>query len=205
MKGRPRHSLQRAEATGATKHNPARYKTRKPPTLPPLGRAPAHMSEAERRCWTAFKRELALAVAAPPTRVGPPPLRATRVDPMPVKSRRSKRRNLTSQAELEAWSMAFEPGHDYLGDIVIDGQHPYWVTPIPRDVLEAQWRRMGAAYLARRPPPRDGRTPYALEHSETRRAGSAVSASTCPVTAEARPGRPTLHLTAPQALGAKPA
>ena len=57
LRGRPRISLQKAEATGATKHNPARFKGRKPPSLPPLGRPPAHLTDVEKRCWAAFRRE----------------------------------------------------------------------------------------------------------------------------------------------------
>lgn len=80
---------------------------------------------------------------------------------MPVKTRRSKRRGTAPEMQVDMWAGAFEHGADYFGDIVIDGTHPYWTAPIPRDVFEAQWRWLGAAYLSRREPT-PAHVPYAL-------------------------------------------
>lgn len=48
-----RHAQPRevAELKGSTRRNPQRYRKEPPAVDMPLGDAPAHMSEAARRCW----------------------------------------------------------------------------------------------------------------------------------------------------------
>lgn len=48
-----RHSQPRqvAEAKGATRKHPERYRNQPPTVEQPLGTAPEHMSEAARKCW----------------------------------------------------------------------------------------------------------------------------------------------------------
>ena len=60
---------------------------------------------------------------------------------MPVKARRAKRRT-SDAADLAAWEVLFESGHDFFGKLGF------------RDDAEARkaarwaWRRLGAAFLA---------------------------------------------------------
>ena len=87
---------------------------------------------------------------------------------MPVKKRTAKRR-LDPAAELDAWSMAFQCGHDYFGDlpeigVPMDGHGP------DRAAAEAAWHRLGARFLAERRDPVLG-TPWApSEFGEPRHA-----------------------------------
>jgi hypothetical protein len=55
--------------------------------------------------------------------------------------------------------MAFESGHDYLGDLV--KYNVPWGTKVPLDLARGMWRKIGAEWLKRRKPRRQ--KPWALE------------------------------------------
>ena len=90
---------------------------------------------------------------------------------MPVKKRAAKRR-LDALAELAAWSMVFQSGWDYFGDlprigVAMDerGHRP------ERAAAEEAWHRLGARFLAEGADPVQD-TPWALsEFGKPGRAG----------------------------------
>lgn len=49
--GRHRQPRELAEAKGATRRNPQRYRAQPPAVGQPLGIAPAHLSDAAKKCW----------------------------------------------------------------------------------------------------------------------------------------------------------
>ncbi len=51
MKGRPRLPHAVAEATGAIIKNPANFRDRKPPKVPPLGKPPATLTPEQADIW----------------------------------------------------------------------------------------------------------------------------------------------------------
>ena len=55
---RPRLSLLQAIATGAAKTNPARFRDRFAPSLPPVGPAPDWLNSTQRQAWGMFTDEL---------------------------------------------------------------------------------------------------------------------------------------------------
>jgi hypothetical protein len=55
---RPRTPLAKAFATGEAQKRPGRYRDRKEPRSPELGRPTAFLDEMQRRCWAAFKKEI---------------------------------------------------------------------------------------------------------------------------------------------------
>ncbi len=82
---------------------------------------------------------------------------------MPRKTRRAKRRT-SPEAELEAWDMAFQSGHDFLGDLEpwgfprgSDG------SPAVRAAMPGAWARLGRMYLDRLDRRAFPDTPFALK------------------------------------------
>jgi hypothetical protein len=96
-----------------------------------------------------------------------------------AKVRMSKRR-VTTAAELQAWSMVFETGGDYLGDLEVfgvkieatrrwrDKTYPAMEHSNADEVRDAAageaWYRLGAVYMAQRDDAAHGHgVPWALE------------------------------------------
>ena len=79
---------------------------------------------------------------------------------MPVKMRAAKRR-LDPGAELKAWSLYFQSGHDYLGDLPEIGVPTGPYHDPDRVVGEEVWHRLGARFLEEAADPLLG-TPWAL-------------------------------------------
>jgi hypothetical protein len=77
---------------------------------------------------------------------------------MPRRSRR-QRATFDLEAELFAWDLVFEAGHDYLGDLV--AYRVPWGEKVPLDLAREMWRKIGAEWLERRQP--KGFYPWALE------------------------------------------
>lgn len=71
---------------------------------------------------------------------------------MPVKRRRGKRR-LHPRAELEAWSGAFECGHDFFSELEEIGfpnhvgGRQFDLTEEFREAARDAWNRLGAAFM----------------------------------------------------------
>ena len=67
---------------------------------------------------------------------------------MPLK-RRTEKRRMDPAAELAAWSMVFQSGWDYFGDLprlgVLMDEHGHRPD---RAAAEEAWRRLGARFLA---------------------------------------------------------
>jgi hypothetical protein len=55
---RARTPLAKAEATGRTDVNPARFRDRKEPESRPLGEPSIHLDDLQKCVWEAFKREI---------------------------------------------------------------------------------------------------------------------------------------------------
>jgi hypothetical protein len=82
---------------------------------------------------------------------------------MPAKTRRPKRRTSLA-AEVEAWSMVFEVGTDYFGDLVEFGFEAGCEGDAAiQAAARKAWRRLGAAYMRTRIPDRNREQPWALE------------------------------------------
>jgi hypothetical protein len=77
---------------------------------------------------------------------------------VPVKRRHPKRRT-TAEAELAAWSMLFEGGHDYFNALGFG----YGNDAEAREAAPDAWRRLGAAFLAARPENAGRAVPWALD------------------------------------------
>lgn len=77
---------------------------------------------------------------------------------MPVKRRITKRR-ITPEAEIKAWSMMFESGHDFfheLRDFGIDSDEA------ARKAAPKAWMRLGRDYMQTRQPDPARQVPWAL-------------------------------------------
>jgi hypothetical protein len=74
---------------------------------------------------------------------------------MPVKLRHPKRRT-NAAADLAAWSMLFESGHDFFGDLGLPDGEASAAAP------EA-WQRLGGTFLASRPENAARAVPWALK------------------------------------------
>ena len=70
---------------------------------------------------------------------------------MPVKRRNPKHR-ITPEAEMEAWSMMFECGHDWFGDLEPFGFGGRDYDEEARDAAPQAWARLGELFLERREP-----------------------------------------------------
>ena len=83
---------------------------------------------------------------------------------MPVKRRLPKQRT-TDAAQLEAWSMLFECGRDYLGDLVPFGfpDRSAITSEATRYGARKAWRRLGSAFMATWQPTKSRPVPWAFE------------------------------------------
>lgn len=64
---------------------------------------------------------------------------------MPIKRRTPKHR-INPEAELAAWSEAFESGLDFFGDLADFGLQ---CDAAVRAAMPCAWKRLGAAFMAR--------------------------------------------------------
>jgi len=82
---------------------------------------------------------------------------------MPAKRRMAKRR-LSRAAELEAWSMTFQSGCDFLGDLARLGlAGDACFDAAARERACEAWERLGAAHMAGLRPEPVPQAPWALE------------------------------------------
>ena len=77
---------------------------------------------------------------------------------MPVKRRKPKQRQ-TTEAEMEAWSVMFEGGHDWFGSLEPFGFTRNDSDEEARAAAPEAWKRLGAMFLEEREPRPSDTTP----------------------------------------------